>query len=74
MLKGSREGIVRGVRPISVHGQLSVDVSYVYADDPDGPVSVARIGPESIDGPLEPGDRVSLDYLVGVVTTIRKLR
>ena len=33
MLHGSREAVLRKVQPISVHGQISLDVHYVYADD-----------------------------------------
>jgi hypothetical protein len=42
------------------------------ADDPDGPVHVARIGPESVNHRLNPGDRIRLDYLVGAVTAVTK--
>ena len=46
--KGSREAILRKVQPISIHGQLSYDVHYVFADEPDSP-HVARVGPEAMD-------------------------
>jgi hypothetical protein len=72
MLKGSREAVLRRVQPISVHGQISWDVYFVDADDPDGPVSVARVGPETVSHRFEPGDRITLDYLLGSVVAVHK--
>jgi len=73
MLKGSREAILRRVQPISVHGQISWDVYYSDAEDPDGQVSVARVGPETVNQLLEPGDRIRLDYTLGAVIGIHKI-
>jgi hypothetical protein len=72
MLKGIRAAIVRKVQPISIHGQLSLDVYFVDADEPDGQVSLARVGSEAVPRNLEAGDRVELHYLLGVVTQITK--
>jgi hypothetical protein len=72
MLKGSRPGIVKKVQPVSIHGQISLDVYFADPDDPDGQVSLARIGPESAPRHLEAGDRVELHYMLGVVTQITK--
>ena len=70
MLKGSKPAVVKKVQPVSIHGQISLDV-YVYdPDDPQGQVSLARIGPESVPKNLEPGDPVELHYMLGVVTQI----
>lgn len=73
MLKGSREAILRKMQPISIHGQISWDVYFTDADDPDGQVSVARVGPEAVSPRLEPGDRIRLDYVMGVVTAIHRV-
>ncbi len=72
MLKGTRPGILRKVQPISVHGQLSWDVFFSDPEDPDGPVQMARVGTESVDRHLEPGDRISLEYLLGSVTSVTR--
>src|SRR5690349_4160743 len=65
MLKGTRDGILRKVQPISIHGQVSWDVFFTDVDDPDGQVHNARIGPEAVIGTnLEPGDRIQIEYLV----------
>jgi hypothetical protein len=72
VLKGTKPGLVKKVQPVSIHGQLSLDVYFVDPDEPDGQVSLARIGPEATPRNLEAGDRVTLHYLLGVVTKIEK--
>lgn len=72
VLKGSKQGLVRKVQPVSIHGQISLDVYFADPDDPDGQVSVARIGPESVPRGLEAGDRVQLHYMIGIVTSITR--
>ena len=46
MLKGSREGVLRQIRPISIHGQISWNVYFNDPEDLNGPVEMARVGPE----------------------------
>ena len=72
MLKGTKPAIVKKIQPVSIHGQISLDVYFVDPDDPDGQVSLARLGEEAVPRNLEAGDRVDLHYLVGVVTRVTK--
>ena len=72
MLKGTRVALVKKVQPVSIHGQISFDVYFVDPEEPQGQVSLARLGAEAIPRHLEPGDRIDLHYLVGVVTSITK--
>ena len=72
MLKGTRAGILRKIQPISVHGQISWDVFFSDLDDLEGPVQMARVGPEDVDRHLEPGDRITLEYLLGSVTRVTR--
>ena len=66
MLKGTRNGILKRIQPMGVHGQVSWDVYFTDIDDPDGQTHVARIGPEAVVGHnMEPGDRIAVEYLVG---------
>ena len=75
MLKGTREAILKRIQPISVHGQVSWDVSFNDVDDPDGQAHVARVGPEAVsEHNIEPGDRIELEYLVGVVVRVTKVK
>jgi len=75
MLKGTRDGILKKVQPTSIHGQISWDVYFTEVEDPDGQVSVARVGPEAVMGTnLEPGDRIQVEYVVGVAVELVALR
>lgn len=74
MLHGSREAILKKIQPVSIHGQLSLDVHYVDPDDENGQVRVARIGPEAVMTGLEPGDRIKLDFVLGAVTNITLIK
>jgi len=72
MLKGSRDAVLHRVQPISIHGQLSYDVHYTFADEPESQMRVARVGPEVLAPGLQEGDRIRLDFLVGVVTAVHR--
>ena len=72
MLKGSRSGILRKVQPLSIHGQISWDVFFTDPDEVDGAMQMARVGPEAVDRNLEPGDRITLQYLLGSVTSVTR--
>lgn len=72
MLKGTKAALVTRVQPVSIHGQISLDVYFVDPDDPQSQVSLARIGPESVPKGLEAGERVTLHYMLGQVTSITR--
>ena len=72
MLKGSRRGIVQRIQPLSIHGQVSLDVFWMDPDDPEQELRHARVGDEAVPKNLAPGDRVTLHYLMGMVTKITK--
>jgi hypothetical protein len=74
LLKGTRDGILKRVQPVSIHGQISWDVFFTSVEDPDGQITVARIGPEAVVGNnLEPGDRIQVEYLVGVPVKVTRV-
>ena len=72
MLKGTRQGVVKRVQPISVHGQVSLDVFWVDPEDPEEELRHARVGDEAAPRDMEPGDKVTRHYLMGMVTQITK--
>jgi hypothetical protein len=72
MLKGSRDAVVHRLQPITIHGQLSYDLHYTFADEETDQKRVARLGPEAISPGVQAGDRVRLDFLVGVVTAVHR--
>ncbi|MFN8063731.1 MAG: hypothetical protein U0P82_02950 [Vicinamibacterales bacterium] len=73
MLKGTRDGILKRLQPVSIHGQVSCDVFFTTPDDPDGQLHLARLGPEAIDSTLEPGDRIRVEYLVGTPVKVTRV-
>ena len=72
MLKGSREAIVHRIQPVSIHGQISLDVFWLDPEDPEQEIRHARFGDESVPRGMDVGDRVTLHYLMGMVTQITK--
>jgi hypothetical protein len=72
MLKGTRQGIVQRIQPVSIHGQISLDVFWTDPEDPEGEIRHARVGAEATPRDLEAGDRVTMHYLMGMVTEITK--
>jgi hypothetical protein len=73
MLKGTRDGILKRLQPVSIHGQLSCDVFFTSVDDPDGQIHVARLGPEAVADNIEPGDRIRVEYLVGTAVKVTRV-
>ena len=72
MLKGTRPGIIKRIQPVSIHGQVSLDVFWTDPEDPEEEIRHARVGPESSPRGLEIGDKVTMHYLMGAVTQITK--
>ncbi|MGE3957716.1 MAG: hypothetical protein AB7H96_13430 [Vicinamibacterales bacterium] len=73
MLKGTRDGILKRLQPVSIHGQISCDVFFTSLEDPDGQVHVARLGPEAVADNIEPGDRIRVEYLVGTAVKVTRV-
>jgi hypothetical protein len=74
MLKGTRDAVLRRIQPISIHGQMSWEIVFTHLDDPAEQLNAARVGPEAIAGQaLEAGDRIQVEYLVGVVVKVTRL-
>ena len=72
MLKGSRPAIIKRIQPISIHGQISLDVFWTDPEDTEEEIRHARVGDEMVPRDMAPGDRVELHYMLGAVTKITK--
>jgi hypothetical protein len=72
MLRGTRDVIIKRIQQVSIHGQISLDIMFVDPEDPEEELRHARVGNESVPRDMEPGDRVTLTYLLGAVTQITK--
>ena len=65
MLKGTRTAVIHRIQPISIHGQVSLDVFWMDPDDPEKELRHARVGDESVPRGMSAGDKVTLHYLMG---------
>ena len=72
MLKGTRAAVIKRIQPVSIHGQISLDVFWVDPEDPEAEIRHARVGDEAVPRNMAPGDRVTLHYLMGMITQITK--
>jgi hypothetical protein len=72
MLKGTRSAVVKRIQPLSIHGQVSLDVFFVDPEDPEEEIRHARVGNESVPRDLDVGDAVTLHYVMGMVTKITR--
>jgi hypothetical protein len=72
MLKGTRNAVIQRIQPISIHGQVSLDVFWMDPEDPEQELRHARVGDEAVPRDLAAGDKVTLHYLMGMVTKITK--
>jgi hypothetical protein len=72
MLKGTRQAVVHRIQPVSIHGQVSLDVFWQDPEDTEQEIRHARVGDDAVPRNLQPGDKVTLHYLMGMVTQITK--
>jgi len=72
MLKGTRTAVLKRLQPVSIHGQVSYDVHYVFVEDDEERTQVARVGREDVAHGLEPGDLISLEILLNQVVRVSR--
>ena len=72
MLKGTRQAVIHRIQPVSIHGQVSLDVWWMDPEDPDQELRHSRVGDEEVPKHMGPGDKVTLHYAMGMVTKITK--
>lgn len=72
MLRGTRSAVIRKIQPVSIHGQVSLDVSWIDPEDPEEEIRHARVGAEAAPRDLNVGDRVVMHYVMGMVTQITR--
>ncbi len=66
------EAILAAVQPYDIHGTRYVRIAYARKDDPDRIVE-GRVAVESIYRDPQPGDRVDIRMLLGVIDEVKKL-
>jgi hypothetical protein len=72
VLKGTRQAVVQRIQPVSIHGQMSLDVFWFDPEDPEQELRHARVGAESVPRSLEVGDTVTMHFVMGMVSEITK--
>jgi hypothetical protein len=70
MLRGTRTAVLQKIQPVSIHGQVSYDVHYVFVENDEERKEVARVGREDVAHGLEPGDRITLEILLNQVIRV----
>lgn len=72
MLHGAKEGVLREVRPLAIHGSPYCDVYFQLADQPEGQIISGRIGTESIYLDARFGDRVTLHFVMNLLVRVER--
>jgi hypothetical protein len=66
---GEREGVVRDLRRLEIHGSPYVDLTVAYEGNV---LETARLGTESIPEDLQVGERVTVSRAVNMIVSIRR--
>jgi hypothetical protein len=71
IMSGTKDATLRAVRLIDIHGTRFYDLEYTHDDTP-SQLRATRIGVESAYTDPQPGDQVSVSYLMNVVTGLAR--
>jgi len=66
------EAILAAVQPYEIHGTRYFRIAYASADDPDR-LAEGRVAAEGIYQDPQPGDRVDIRTLLGIIDEVKKL-
>jgi hypothetical protein len=66
------EVILAAVQPFEIHGTRYYRIAYASNDDPDR-ITEGRVAAEGIYNDPQPGDRVEIRTLLGVIDEVKKL-
>ena len=72
MLHGAKEGVLKDVRPLAIHGSPYCDVYFQLAGQPEGQIGSGRIGTESIYPNARSGDRVKLHFVMNLLVRVER--
>jgi hypothetical protein len=65
------EAILAAVQPYEIHGTRYYRIAYTTADDPDR-ITEGRVAAEGIYTDPQPGDRVDIRLLLGIIDDVKK--
>lgn len=66
------EAILAAAQPYEIHGTRYWRIAYARKDDPDR-ITEGRVAAEGIYKDPQPGDRVEIRLLLGVIDEVKKL-
>lgn len=66
------EAILAAIQPYEIHGSRYYRIAYASPDNPDEVVE-GRVAAESIYESPQPGDRIDVQMLLGVINEVKKL-
>lgn len=66
------EAIIAAVQPYEIHGTPYFRIAYATAEAPDA-ITEARLAAESIYRDPQPGDRVRISLLLGIINSVEKI-
>ncbi len=72
MVHGVRDGVLREVRPLAIHGSPYYDVYFQFDGSPAAQIGSGRIGTESIYPHAKPGDRVKLHFVMNLLVRVER--
>ena len=72
MLHGAKDGVLKEVRPLAIHGSPYCDVYFQLAGQPEGQIGSGRIGTESIYTDAKSGDRVKLHFVMNLLVRVER--
>ena len=71
LLPQDQPGTVRRVTPVDIHGDRYVDLLVAFDGEPDAPRG-GRVSAAEVPSGLEPGDRVSVRFVMGVMVGVSR--
>ena len=71
IMSGKKDATLHDVRLVDIHGTRFYDIAYTHEAEP-GAARSARIGVEDAYHNPQPGDAISVSYLMNVATSIAR--
>lgn len=65
---------VKDVSPFSIHGDIYYELRVQRTDADEGGVTVLRVPQHATDGQPKPGDRLSVKFIMGQVTSAKPMQ
>ncbi len=73
MLLGPRKAQLVKIAASDIHGQRFHDLYYFFLDDPEKTILASRVPVESVYSDPQPGDLVSIEFMMNVPTKVERL-